>query len=525
MINAPEIPRIVMACEVNWDGVGDFYSLIDAVKDKDRFMEGYLKDIFILTHHTKEQNEHFKDCLEKQGFEVFFVGSPSSIERVLKSGNLPTEKAFILMKSDEINKEATLKMIEKCYVGMVDISFPLFYSFSQSMSIPRLCIAEHGSATKSGNFNIIPMQLSSGTESIFLSNESRENPGKQLAEVLSKDQNSGALKALLGVTSQEKSEIQNQCDVFLQDNLFVPSYLQHGKVEIVNFINTVAASSLSVQYKSIVFFLNKEGVDYETLRAAADKGYFSDRVKEVVVVTKDGEMEIPNPNAKSTAKTVRLVVGYRVPDDNDYKKLFHCAQHFAGCSGDKSLELVLSNGLIPLFVPHNEEKESFIKDISKIDKRFKLVEKIIYNNYLYFFALQETEPSNIKKRFFPNVEMIDLQLFEYKIDKASFPDSIKQWIELNVRSGVELSEKQQDVLIEEFVMHLFPALMKAEIKRTTDGISVALNQSFFEDWINFCEKLKKEYNLHDKLPNIVNTFFLENGLTNKRNQIRTRTKP
>src|SRR5690349_5244366 len=219
MIHAPEMPRIVMACEVNWDGVGDFYSLIDAVKDKDRFMKGYRKDIFILTHHTQTQNEHFKDCLENLGFEVFFVGSPSSIERVLTSENSHKDKALILMKSDEIKKEATLRIIEKFYAGMVDISFTLFNSFLQHITIPRLYIAEQGSAKRPENCKTIPMKLSSGTESVFLSNESRETPAKQLAEVLSKSENREAGEALLGVALQEKSKTESICDAFLKDNL------------------------------------------------------------------------------------------------------------------------------------------------------------------------------------------------------------------------------------------------------------------------------------------------------------------
>lgn len=525
MIHTSEMPRIVMACEVNWDGVGDFYSLIDAVKDKDRFMKGYRKDIFILTHHTQAQNEHFKDCLEKLGFEVFFVGSPSSIERVLTSGNSHKDKALILMESDEIKKEATLRIIEKFYAGMVDISFPLFNSFLQPITIPRLCIAEHGSTKKPENCKTIPMKLSSGTGSIFLSNESRENPEKQLAEVLSKSENREAGEALLGVALQEKSKTESICDEFLKDNLFVPSYIQHDKIAIVNFINTVTASYLSVPYRSVVFFTNKEGVDYKILKTAAGNGYLSDLVKKIIITTKDGEIEIPNPNAKSNAKTVRLVVGYRIPDDNDYKKLFHCAQYFAGCSGDKSLELVLSNGLIPLFVPHNEEKEAFIKDISKVDKRFKLVEHIIDNQYLYFLALQETDPSLIRKRFFADLEMIGPRLLEYKIDEKKFSASVRLWMETNIKPGVNLSDEQQNVLVEDFIEHVFPELMKAEIKKRINDVSVALNQSYFDDWINFCEKLKKDYNLHEKFPNIVNEFFLENGLTNEGVQMRTRIKP
>ena len=35
--------KIAMVCEVNLDGVGDFYHLLDSLKDRDRFMKNYRK--------------------------------------------------------------------------------------------------------------------------------------------------------------------------------------------------------------------------------------------------------------------------------------------------------------------------------------------------------------------------------------------------------------------------------------------------------------------------------------------------
>lgn len=59
-----------------------------------------------------------------------------------------------------------------------------------------------------------------------------------------------------------------------------------------------------------------------------------------------------NPHALPDAKMVYIIMGYKIEDDRDYNTLFHCAQFFAGSSGDKSFERALSNHLIPLHIPH-----------------------------------------------------------------------------------------------------------------------------------------------------------------------------
>lgn len=338
-----------------------------------------------------------------------------------------------------------------------------------SIKLPRISINEHGKrgAIINAQHEIRSMDLSKDTCSIFLSEENREKPGKQLAEILSKKENSHVLSGLLGTNA--KANIEEECNKLLSDNLFVPMYLQHNDGAIINFINVVTNSKFSRQYKSTIFFVNKEGVNVNYLEWAASNGLLSKEIGKIIIKTQGGEREILHRNAYSNAKKIKLLVGYRIDDDHDYKNIFHCAQYFAGCSGDKTLESVLSNGLIPLFIPHNDSKISFIENASQVSELFKFLVVLDAASNSYDNAIEPCVPGT----------------------KGEYDDLFDDDEPLSQEDLAELKKDAQNYL---------------------QNLGKDFDQNFFEDWKKMCIDLRVNYNLHDKLPEIIDGFFRKNGL-------------
>lgn len=218
----------------------------------------YKKDIFISTSHSEIQIKRFKECLEKLGFKTTIASSSSNVEEALNPKNSTDNKALILnANSKENDREANQGIIENFYDGIVEVSFPIY--FYRDFKIPQLFIAEHGCRDKSTDIKtVIPMDLRFGTQSIFFSEENREDPAKQLTDVLSKESNGDLRTALLEADFKEPSQIEKQCNEFLKNNLFVPAYLQYNVFAIVNFINTTTDSALSQKYQLIVFCWTKK---------------------------------------------------------------------------------------------------------------------------------------------------------------------------------------------------------------------------------------------------------------------------
>lgn len=417
--------KILLSCGVVTDGVGDFYHLLDLVDDADTFMDNYKKDIFITTRHDQSQIKDFEKNLREKGFEVLIIQSVSDFSEAMKSNK---KMAFILdpRELSESEKNNIVRAINRYYAGKISISNDIFDSEGriEKFTIPDLWFNEHGGVgLQKGSTDVlikIRMNLLGGTQSLFLSQEDRNNPAQQLAEVLSKPENRAIKTAILGKDIKECTELKEICEKFLQNNLFVPSYLQHDPSAIVNFINTVTQSQLSDKYQSVVFFINK--IKEDVLKKANVAGMLPKNVKTIIIKEKSGETVIINENASSSGKTITLVTGYRVQEDKDYKKLFHCAQYFAGCSGDKTFELVLSNGLIPLFIPHNLEKQKFIQDASKFDDHFKGVSLLYETSDLLRSMLQGLSSSAHNRLG----KMRDY-LLKVGVHEDEFPEVIKKW--------------------------------------------------------------------------------------------------
>jgi hypothetical protein len=392
--------RVLISCKVIEDGVGDFYHLMDVARCPG-LMPNYVKDIFIHTEHNWDTVLIFKKQLEEEGYKVVFVDQNkegSDIKKSIESD--PKKTAFIFNSEIKPNREQNriITALDSLYKANISISADIFNGEKfEKFTIPKLLITEQrggrlrDNPTTRGAWLELPMNLQKGTQSIFLTQENREDPVKQLAAVLAKPENHEIHAVLLGQGTPNATDLKSTiaaCEQFLKNNLFIPSYLQHNPTAIINFMGVAMNSPLSNGYQSTVFFVNQ--VDAAVLEQAALQGFLSKKVSKITIKTKTGEKDIINPNAAPNAKPVKLVNGYRIKDDNDYNAIFHCAQYFAGCSGDKTLEKVLSNGLLPFFILHETDsgKIGFLEDAAKFNKQFDYIQHLHNMNNLLFEMLK-----------------------------------------------------------------------------------------------------------------------------------------
>lgn len=134
-------------------------------------------------------------------------------------------------------------------------------------------------------------------------------------------------------------------EVFLKENLFVPGYLQSFKANLV-FVQSVAISGLAQQYQNVVFHLNQK--DFNSLEL--DESLLAKQGFNKVEVYKGSSGGVKRLAILGGQGTRRLRIFTECFLNNeDYTRLYGIAQLIGGCSGDKTLELVLSNNLIPFY--------------------------------------------------------------------------------------------------------------------------------------------------------------------------------
>lgn len=489
----PQRKILLSACVLS-DGVGDFYHLLDLAKNK-KLMPNYTKDVFISVGHTDPTLlKMMKEQLENAGFKVINISHGRDIpDNISELGNT----AFISSKfrNEDIVHESILTRLDGTYSGNITISADIRHPFS----MPKLFIKEHEGRSmpllpQRDSSQTIQMNLLSGTRSLFFTEETRESPSKQLSEILTKNENHELRSALLGTKTTESKGDTEACETFLKQNLFIPCYFQHNNAAIINFMNIASLSPLSKDYPSICFFVNN--VDTKSLEKALKLGLFSKKIKKIIIRTKDGEKEFINPNADQDARDLKLVSGFRVKDDKDYNDLFHCAQYFAGCSGDKTFEKTLSNGLVPFFIPHNMGKTSFLQDSVKFNRLFE--------NVLQMGNLNDLLQTGLDADF-RTLQDAEEILSKLKIPESEFPDIIKKWKSTTLtgkpfeHDGVtyeaHYSEKIKNKLVDAFLEML--------LDETGKKLSDEESKEFIEKFINSAT---------DENPEILKEFLKKNAI-------------
>lgn len=133
---------------------------------------------------------------------------------------------------------------------------------------------------------------------------------------------------------------------FLQKKLFIPAYFHHKQTSLACLL-TLACSDPAKTYEDVVFY-GLRGIEElqknpEALSLLKKHGY--NKITVYSSQTPPHEFNIPGAEGE---RKLSIYQGYEL-DNPDYYRLFQMAQSFGGCAGDKSLELVLSNHLIPFY--------------------------------------------------------------------------------------------------------------------------------------------------------------------------------
>lgn len=124
---------------------------------------------------------------------------------------------------------------------------------------------------------------------------------------------------------------QNEALDFLENTLVVPVYLGVSQVDKLRpLLSLILHSPLAKKYKKVVFHVSK---------SAYSKEHFNFNSNEILL---EGE-NLPK---------FEMIIGHYFEDPSDCEKIYQLAPNggVAVCSGDKSLELTVSSGLMPLYV-------------------------------------------------------------------------------------------------------------------------------------------------------------------------------
>lgn len=164
------------------------------------------------------------------------------------------------------------------------------------------------------------------------------------AKLLMGMHNRNLLQALLHM--DEKDVSYEKALDFLKKKLFIPAYFHRKQTSWVCLL-TLACSKPAKTYHDVVFY-GLQGIEelqknHEALHLLKEHGFS----KITVYSNRTAPYTFDIPGAEGD-RQISIYQGYEL-NNPDYYRLFQMAQCFGGCAGDKSLELVLSNHLIPFY--------------------------------------------------------------------------------------------------------------------------------------------------------------------------------
>lgn len=147
-------------------------------------------------------------------------------------------------------------------------------------------------------------------------------------------------------------------DEFLDNTLFVPGYIQ-DECAMMYFILSIASSEVAKKYPNgLIFHINTSELDF------CSNMFLLDVLKKhdyrSLIIRKKGVPEFKLDLTYSSTRDLIILIGWKL-SENDYGNLYKMAQVFAGCSGDNTLNMTLSNGLIP-FYDKRKWKKDFVRE-------------------------------------------------------------------------------------------------------------------------------------------------------------------
>ena len=271
-------------------------------------------------------------------------------------------------------------------------------------------LGEHDASARI-NLSITPrcMGFNEGQFGLLLQNHETLHL-REKARLLIQLQNKNFLTDLIGQSNVSEEEAEN----FLRQNLFIPGYMQNKGAATI-FITSIAASIPAKTYKNVVFYLNSDTFFISSLiKLLRSHGYSEIHIKRS---GNDAIIHKLNKNASIESKIVKIYANYWL-SNKDYASLYRIAQLFGGCSGDKSLEMVLSNNLVP-FYETRPWKLFFASSFKQLANRYTNNNAVL--NFITFLTLLE-----IKSKSEYSVAELTNQMAEC----INHPDFFTHWSSL-----------------------------------------------------------------------------------------------
>lgn len=169
-----------------------------------------------------------------------------------------------------------------------------------------------------------------------------------------------------------------QWEKFHQEALIIPCYFQEGPESFSVIAQAIISSELvqKSQYKEVIFCVNKGNVQFKTFdEQFLGKCGVSSFDYHVLVDNVQKFKAYPTTGNKFKLK---MIEGY-ILSDEDYMCLVRSAQLFHGCSGDKTFETALANGLFPIYQPRQHKLFCITNFLAVIANFFPEVDLEIFN--------------------------------------------------------------------------------------------------------------------------------------------------
>lgn len=223
-------------------------------------------------------------------------------------------------------------------------------------------LPEHGCELDEKEYPIFDKQYAMGLKrGLFLSVPEK----KDKKDIICSIEDKKFLSSLIGEAKGE-GERREKAGQFLENNLFFPCYYKYEKSFLLYFLALMNSPICKESSKKeITLFTNiyyaqqgKEMFDFankELVKNLYDAGisevYFSDRVYDIqrLAVNHGFARKCAvslDKHAEEQGKKVRIL-NLQIPHA-DFQKVYQLADYFAGCAGDKSVEVVFANRLVPL---------------------------------------------------------------------------------------------------------------------------------------------------------------------------------
>lgn len=365
---------VMFTCFIVADGVGDLVHFIDIIKriEKENLLKGR-KPLYVIG--CRSYSERYGDLLSEAGFDIKddnirFVGSKDEESFVEKNEEIlkKVKSMFSISFANPMNPYSTMENDSHGIARSLR-------NFFNKNKMPVVCssIFEHGQYDR----------VQGGFESFYgVKHKTSKNPAldkryftgfdvKERGVFLKEQPKSDKTDVLLSMKHKSKDFFEclvkrdlksfdkKDAKDFMKKTLIVPCYFQGLNDDAyLDCFNMIAASEISEKYDEVVFVVNNSAIN---TNIDFYRNKLSDKIQEMTFVKQiDGKIHkenIMNLKNNQKGKNVRIISGFRL-NSEDYDRLFELAQVFGGCSGDKTFEKVLENGLIPY---HTKKAELWLR--------------------------------------------------------------------------------------------------------------------------------------------------------------------